>query len=204
MRMMGVTGGVSSAGAPSVPQHLSVNKLSKYWVFVIVDTKRDSILLTYLFQGHVVGGSSLSSTLPFCCLGGAPSRLGGWRQITFWAMQEASHQNSSYLKDRNIIIKITELCPLKILQNVSSMFTLRSARERWQSLGNRSGEVAAGLGGTSIPVVADFMLLFVDSTAARGRDVWGSRHASDDGPLNQKIEWKWFILLQLVYIENVK
>lgn len=61
--------------------------------------------------------------------------------------------------------------------------TLRSPRERWQSLGKRSGEVGGGLEGTCTPVAADFMLPFLGSAAAGGKEVRGNRHASEDGPL---------------------
>lgn len=59
----------------------------------------------------------------------------------------------------------------------SFRLTLRSPKERWQSLGKCSGEVGGGFEGTCTPVAADFMLPFVGRTAAGGKDVRGNRHA---------------------------
>lgn len=64
--------------------------------------------------------------------------------------------------------------------------TLRSPRERWQSLGKRSGEVGGGLEGSCTPVAVDFMLPFLGSAAAGGKEVRGSRHASEEGPVREK------------------
>lgn len=61
--------------------------------------------------------------------------------------------------------------------------TLRSPRERWQSLGRCSGEVGGGLEGTCTPVATDFMLPFLGRAAAGGRELRGKRYASEDGPL---------------------
>ncbi len=77
-----------------------------------------------------------------------------------------------------------------IISSVSSIksfsLTLRSPRERWQSLGKRKGEVGGGLEGTCTPVAA-FTLPFLGSAAAGGKEVWGDRHASEDGPLGDGV-----------------
>lgn len=73
---------------------------------------------------------------------------------------------------------------------VASQFcrlTLRSPRERWQSLGKRSGEVGGGFEGTCTPVAADFMLPFLGRAAAGGEEVRGNRHASEGGPLRDGV-----------------
>lgn len=72
--------------------------------------------------------------------------------------------------------------------------TLRSPRERWQSLGKRSGEVGGGFEGNCVPVAAAFMLPFLGKAAAGGRGVRGNRHASEDGPVRdgaRKREEDW-------------
>lgn len=72
--------------------------------------------------------------------------------------------------------------------------TLRSPRERWQSLGIRSGEVGGGLEGSCTPVAVDFILPFLGRAAAGGKEVRGSRHASEEGPVREKRR-----ILALVY-----
>lgn len=62
------------------------------------------------------------------------------------------------------------------------LLTLRSPRERRQSLGKRSGEAGGGLKGTCTPMAADFMLLFTGRAVAGGKGVLGKTNASEDGP----------------------
>lgn len=68
--------------------------------------------------------------------------------------------------------------------------TLRSPRERWQSLGKRSGEVGVGLEGTSTPMAAVFMLPLLGRAAAGGKEERGNRHASEDGPMRDGVRKK--------------
>lgn len=44
--------------------------------------------------------------------------------------------------------------------------------------------------GTCTPVAADFMLPFLGRAAAGGKEVRGSRHASEDGPLRDGVRKK--------------
>lgn len=82
------------------------------------------------------------------------------------------------------------------VDSVSTSFrlTLRSPRERWQSLGKCSGEVGGSLEGTCNPVAADFMLPFLGRAAAGGKEVGGKRHASEDGPMRDGVRKKRNIL----------
>ena len=59
-----------------------------------------SEMVSYLFQLQVVVGSALNSTPSLRPLPCAPSMLGGGRYVAFGALQEASHQTPSHLKDK--------------------------------------------------------------------------------------------------------
>lgn len=54
--------------------------------------------MTYLIQGQVVVIRVLNSVPPLRPLPSAPSVLRGGRQVSFGALQEASHQAASHLK----------------------------------------------------------------------------------------------------------
>jgi len=46
--------------------------------------------------------------------------------------------------------------------------------------------VGAGFEGTCTPVAAGFTLPLLGRAAAGGKEMRGNKHASEDGPLNQK------------------
>lgn len=137
---------------------------------------------------------TLSSTPSLRSLPCAASMLRWGCQVTFGALQEASHQNPSDLTETQGDQRMSRLhsrsylppyCSCNFLQEFFWL-ALRSPRERWQSLGKRNGEVGAGLEGTCTPVAANLMLPFLGRAATGGTEVRGNRHASEDGPLHKK------------------
>ncbi len=44
--------------------------------------------------------------------------------------------------------------------------------------------------GTCTPVAADFMLTLLGRAAAGGKELWGDRDASEDGPLKDEVRTK--------------